>query len=329
MGGEYHLRARTGHMGDALRIPQGLHGGRGAAGRLWNRIAGIIAFSSCVTSGTVAGDALVFRGTIDMPQEFAQLLGPARELLRPMFSMTEAYAILGGCAIVLFASLAFHLCRRYHGRALATARLQAQLTRAQLQALKTQLHPHFLFNTLNTVSVLVTEDPAKAKRMIVLLSDLLRQSFESSQSDEVTLRRELELLHAYLEIQRMRFRRRLSVSFDIGENVLDANIPTFTLQPIVENAIRHGIDKQRKCGRIDIRANRVRDSLVLQVQDNGPGLSMDKLRERNGNGIGLGNTSKRLSCIYGSASRISIERVRPEGTVATIVIPFHESGHTQ
>jgi two-component system LytT family sensor kinase len=217
-------------------------------------------------------------------------------------------------------------CRGYHRRSLATARLQAELTRAQLQTMKAQLQPHFLFNTLNTISVLITENPAKANRMILLLSDLLRQTLETSQADEVTLKRELELLRAYVEIQRMRFRRRLSVSYDVNADILEAKIPHFALQPIVENAIRHGIAKQRTGGRIDIRAHRVGGRLVLQVQDNGPGLSVESLRERNGNGIGLANTRKRLSCIYGSSSSIKIESGKPNGTVATIVIPFRESG---
>jgi two-component system, LytTR family, sensor kinase len=261
-----------------------------------------------------------------MPHGIAQAIDFVQQIMQPGLNQSEVLSIVVGAAIIFFLGLVLQLCRRYHRRTLATVQLQAELTRAQLQAMKAQLHPHFLFNTLNTISVLVTENPAKANRMIILLSDLLRQSLDISQEDEVTLRRELELLHEYLEIQRMRFRRRLSVSYDISDSVLDAKVPTFTLQPIVENAIRHGIAQQRKGGRIDIRASRIRGSLMLQVQDDGPGLSMDKMRQRNGSGIGLVNTSKRLSCIYGSASTFTIESRKPNGTVATIVIPFHTNG---
>ena len=231
-----------------------------------------------------------------------------------------------GLAVVLLFGLVFRFYQRYHSRKLATAQLEAELIHAQLQTMKAQLHPHFLFNTLNTISVLTTESPAKANRVILLLSDLLRQTLEISEADEVTLGRELELLGAYVEIQRMRFQRRLAVSYDINADILEAKLPNFILQPLVENAIQHGIAKQRTGGRIDIRAYRMNGSLVLQVRDNGPGLSLQKVRERNGNGIGLANTSKRLSCIYGSSSSMKIERLRPKGTLATIVIPYHEMG---
>ena len=261
-----------------------------------------------------------------LSQESVRAAASMEGIRRPELHEGGLFLVVSGVVVVVLLGIMLRVCRRYHRRTLATARLQAELTKAQLQAMKAQLHPHFLFNTLNTISVLITENPVKANRMIVLLSDLLRQTLEASQADEVTLRRELELLRAYLEIQRMRFRRRLSVSYDVNADILDARLPNFTLQPIVENAIRHGVAKQRRGGRVDIRARRVNGSLVLQVQDNGPGVSLEKIRERNGNGIGLANTSKRLSCIYGRLSSFKIERRHPNGTIATIVIPYHESG---
>jgi len=228
-------------------------------------------------------------------------------------------------AIVLLLGVLLGLCLRSHHRKLVTAQVQAELARAQLQTMKAQLQPHFLFNTLNTISVLTTEDPEKANRMILLLSDLLRQTLEISQADEVTLKHELELLRVYLEIQRMRFRKRLAVSYDVNAELLGAKVPHFSLQPLVENAIRHGISKLRSGGRINIRAHRVNGSLVLQVQDNGPGLSYEQFLRRQGTGIGLANTRKRLICMYGSSSSIKIERCTPAGTLATIVIPYRES----
>jgi two-component system LytT family sensor kinase len=237
----------------------------------------------------------------------------------------ELIVMLCSGAIVLLVGVLLALCQRSHHRKLLTAQVQAELARAQLQTMKAQLQPHFLFNTLNTISVLTTEDPEKANRMIVLLSDLLRQTLEISQADEVTLKHELDLLRAYLEIQRMRFRRRLAVSYDVDAELLEANVPHFSLQPLVENAIRHGIAKRHSGGRINIRAHRMNGSLVLQVQDNGPGLSMEKMRERNGTGIGLANTRKRLSCMYGSLSSVEIQGCTPRGALATIVIPYREN----
>lgn len=228
-------------------------------------------------------------------------------------------------AIVLLVGVVLVLCQRSHHRKLLTAEVQADLARAQLQTMKAQLQPHFLFNTLNAISVLTTENPERANRMILLLSDLLRQTLEITQADEVTLKHELEMLRAYLEIQRMRFRRRLKVSYEVNAELLAAKVPHFSLQPLVENAIRHGIARQRTGGRIDIRARRENGSLVLQVQDDGPGLSEEKARHRSGTGIGLANTRKRLSCMYGSTASVEIERCEPRGTLATIVIPYRES----
>ncbi len=237
----------------------------------------------------------------------------------------ELIVMICSGAIILLIVVLLALCQRSHHRKLLTAHVQAELARAQLQTMKAQLQPHFLFNTLNTISVLTTEDPEKANRMILLLSDLLRQTLEISQADEVTLKHELDLLRAYLEIQRMRFRRRLVVSYDVDAELLGANVPHFSLQPLVENAIRHGIAKQRSGGRINISAHRMNGSLVLQVQDNGPGLSVEHMRQRNGTGIGLANTRQRLSCMYGSLSSVAIQPCEPKGTLATIVIPYRES----
>jgi sensor histidine kinase YesM len=123
----------------------------------------------------------------------------------------------------------------------------------------------------------------------------------------------------------MRFRKRLAVSFDVKAELLDAKVPHFSLQPLVENAIRHGISKLRSGGRIEIRAHRSNGSLVLQVQDNGPGLSYEQFLRRQGTGIGLANTRKRLICMYGSSSSMKLERCAPGGTLATIVIPYREN----
>jgi hypothetical protein len=246
-------------------------------------------------------------------------------LVKPAFYQNGLFLLTGGMVIVFLTGMVLHLSRRHRRHTLATKCLQAELTRAQLQAMKAQLHPHFLFNTLNTISVLVTKNPDKANRMIVLLSDLLRETVETSQADEVSLRRELELLRSYVEIQTIRFDRCLSVSYDVNADLLDARLPVLILQPIVENAIRHGIAKLPNGGRIEIRAQKLDESLVLHVQDEGPGLSLEQIHMRSSRGVGLRNTSKRLACIYGNSSSFKIQSGRPRGTLATIVIPFHES----
>jgi len=246
--------------------------------------------------------------------------------MRLFIQYTDLILIAGGLTLVLILGLAMQLCRRFLRHNLRTAQVRAELANAQLQTMKAQLQPHFLFNTLNTISVLTSENPARANRMILLLSDLLRQTLESSQADEVTLKHELDLLRAYLEIQRMRFRRRLKVSYDVSADLLGANLPHFTLQPLVENAIRHGIAKQRSGGCINIRVHRLNRSLVIQVQDDGPGFSLEEMRKRNGNGFGLSITRKRLSCIYGNSASLKIERCEPRGTLASVVIPYRESG---
>ena len=169
---------------------------------------------------------------------------------------------------------------------LRASQLEARLADARLQLLKMQLHPHFLFNTLNTISELVHEDPATADRMIASLSQLLRESLDAGTVDRVPLGRELDLLERYVEIQRARFGDRLDVGVEIEATELrEALVPPLILQPLVENSIRHGLAARVAAGRIRVRAMRRDDRLVLEVQDDGAGL------EAHGNtreGVGLG-----------------------------------------
>src|SRR5262249_28489116 len=146
---------------------------------------------------------------------------------------------------------------------------QLQVTEAQLQALKMQLHPHFLFNTLNSISALLDEDVDAADQMLARLGDFLRLTLENSGAQRVTLQEELEFLRCYLEIERVRFEDRLTINMHIDPEALDARVPNLILQPIVENAIRHGIVSRIAPGQIDISAKRLRDTLQLQVRDNG------------------------------------------------------------
>src|SRR4029079_2186861 len=168
-----------------------------------------------------------------------------------------------------------------------------------LQALKMQLHPHFLFNTLNSISALLDEDVDAADQMLARLGDLLRMTLENSGAQEITLQEELEFLRCYLEIEQVRFNDRLTVDMKIEPATLDAQVPNLILQPIVENAIKHGIVSRIAPGRIEISAIRYGGSLKLQVRDNGPGLhpgeaSSGRVKE----GLGLANTRARLEQRY-------------------------------
>jgi sensor histidine kinase YesM len=202
---------------------------------------------------------------------------------------------------------------------LRAAELQSQLMRAQLSALKMQLQPHFLFNTLNAIMVLVRQQKGRqAEEMVARLSDLLRCVLEDVEAQEVPLRRELEYLKLYLSIEQVRFQDRLRVGICADAAILDAAVPHMGLQPIVENAIRHGIGRSSAAGRIEIVARRVNETLQIKVQDDGPGLSSS-----TGRGIGLANTRARLEQLYGEAAQLSVENGEASGAVATMVLPYH------
>jgi signal transduction histidine kinase len=208
-------------------------------------------------------------------------------------------------------------------------RLEMQLVQARLDALVGRLQPHFLFNTLHTISAFVLEDPKQANRMITRLSELLRQSFNPERGPLVTLEEELELLDHYVAIQEARFGDRLRVTFRVDPRAAAAVVPTLLLQPLVENAIRHGIVPNGKVAEIEIAATRAGDRLHLQVRDNGPGLQADPGRTSNGGwgGLGIANTRARLVELYGPSHRFELANAPPPaagGAIATIDIPFSD-----
>jgi two-component sensor histidine kinase len=227
---------------------------------------------------------------------------------------------------VLAAGLARTYSRRYHLRreqaARREARLEAQLAEARLDALRRQLDPHFLFNTLNAVSALVERDPRGVRRMIMRLSELLRHSFEGARDAEVPLRAELALLNRYVEIMQVRFQGRLTVETRVDDPALDALVPSMILQPLVENAIKHGVERATGAGEIRIEGERSGDELVLRVRDNGPGIS-ESAAEPGRVGVGLRNTVARLEQLYGPGRRFSISPGSDGGTVAELRLPFH------
>ncbi|HWA14922.1 MAG TPA: histidine kinase, partial [Gemmatimonadales bacterium] len=203
------------------------------------------------------------------------------------------------------------------------AQLESQLTRAQLDVLRNQLQPHFLFNTLNTISSLVHSEVEAADRVVSRLGDMLRLSLQHNGRHEVTLGEELDFLAHYVEIQCSRFRERLTVRVEVPPELLEGQVPTFMLQPLVENAIRHGIEPRTHAGQVLVRASRNGDRLVLEVADNGPGLiDPPPAGTGNGRGIGLTNTRARLVQLYGPRQAITLAN-RPEGgVIVRVEIPW-------
>lgn len=214
--------------------------------------------------------------------------------------------------------------RKYRERELRASQLEARLAQAQLEALKMQLHPHFLFNTLNSISVLMSEDVVAARRMLMQLSELLRASLENVGTQEVALSEELDFLKNYLEIEQTRFQDRLSIRMDVEPSALNARVPNLILQPLVENAIRHGIALRAQPGFIEIRAARENGMVKLQVSDNGPGLNSAASKPFL-KGIGLSNTEARLQQLYGANHRFEISDVIGGGLLVAITIPFRNA----
>lgn len=259
------------------------------------------------------------------------LLDPAFQERFPALSLYLLKSFLGSLslglpfyALIVFAVQAYLSHLHYTAVEKRTSQLQSELTQAQLQALKMQLQPHFLFNTLNSISSLVLTDPRLAYSMIAKLGDFLRLTLDYNEDQMVLLSEELQFLRAYLEIEQTRFSDRLQVRFDIENDVLNAVVPHLVLQPIVENSIKHAIGKRSANGIIEIKAGKVEDKLRLQVKDNGPGISpkMENTQENEKNGKGLINVQKRLNHIYGNASSFKMSNGKSGGMIVTIFIPL-------
>jgi sensor histidine kinase YesM len=223
--------------------------------------------------------------------------------------------------IILLLNHALEYYRRFQDEQLSASQLKAELAQAQLQALKMQLHPHFLFNTLNAIVVLIEEDPKAARAMLGQLSDLLRLTLDNVETQEVPLRQELEFLDQYLRIQQTRFGERLAIKKNIDPATIEASVPYLILQPLVENAIRHGVESVPGPAVIEISSSRQDGMLELRVRDTGPGLTNDSytLSKR---GVGLANTRGRLQRLYGERHRVELNNAEGGGLQATMLIPF-------
>jgi two-component system, LytTR family, sensor kinase len=216
-------------------------------------------------------------------------------------------------------SYALGYYRESQARALKEAHLESSLMEARLKTLEAELHPHFLFNTLHAISTLVHTDPESADRMISRLSDLLRLTFDRTGAAGVPLKEELEFLQKYLEIEQIRFQDRLTVKFDIDPETLDTDVPRMILQPLVENAIKHGIGPRSGQGLVQISARKQDDKIWIEVRDNGVGLSRNA-RMRFNNGVGLSNTRARLECLYGGEQRLDFAE-EESGLSVQMLIP--------
>jgi signal transduction histidine kinase len=264
------------------------------------------------------------------------LVATARYLLQDAWGVTTAWAPTVREAF--FRTLDFELpvywalvglqhaldyYREVRAREVAAAHLETRLVEAQLQALQRQIHPHFLFNTLHAISALVHRDPDRADAMIERLSDLLRITLNKVGVQEVTLAEELEYLRAYLDIEQAHFGDRLDVVYQIDAYSLDALVPNLVLQPLAENAIRHGLEPRVGRGRVIVTASRDDETLRLQVIDNGRGMTPAAVSAAN-QGIGLSNTRSRLERLYGDRAGLAFVQNEGGGVAVTIHLPFTE-----
>lgn len=254
------------------------------------------------------------------PRRPLDLVGPPNVLgvflgLRAALDVLVYWSLVGVCqAITNY--------RNSQERDRRAAELEARFTSAKLQALRNQINPHFLFNTLNSIATLVYVNPRAADEMLGDLSELLRRSLYSME-EEIPLAQELEFIGGYIGIEQKRFGERLQVKQSVPAEVMNALVPALILQPLVENAIRHGIEPRRGPGLIAIEASQEDGHLHLVVRDNGRGLPGSNLEGSERRGIGLANTVARLQGLYGRAQSLSLGAVEPQGCQVDIRLPFH------
>jgi signal transduction histidine kinase len=240
------------------------------------------------------------------------------EFRSSLFSECLATRLLAYLSIITLGRSAYYF-GLYRTRQLHASELEARLTRSHLQVLKMQLQPHFLFNTLNTVAELVHTEPDAADQMITRLGRLLRLSLDNAGHQIVPLRQEIDFLRVYLDIEQVRFQDRLQVVWDIAPETLEASVPTLLWQPVLENAIRHGVTPLTGRGRIVIAARREGGELVLEIRDNGMGLPVGGVPRE---GVGLRNIRERVHQLYGTKAMFTLSPALGGGVIATLRLPF-------
>ena len=325
-------------LGAAARWPVAVRGADGAwrlhGPALWRHALAGTALS--LVQSTIVAAALV---------GVQRLVAPA-EMARMSFAMMAAGAVLSRLvtgqltyAAIVAVAIAADSLGRLGAEEVRAARMSEQLATARLGALKMQLHPHFLFNTLHAVTVLIREDPPAAARMVTRLGDLLRLTLARAERAEVALDDELALVRLYLDIEAVRFADRLVVTYDVADDVRAARVPDLALQPLVENAIGHGIAPRRDAGRLVIRAYRRATAddlpeapappggwLVLEVEDDGPGPNAPPVAgvaRASTRGIGLASTRERLAALHGAARSACVLHALPErGCLARLTLPY-------
>jgi LytS/YehU family sensor histidine kinase len=290
--------------------------GRRSAGHGWRRVAAI---------HVPAGLAVALAHVVAHLAIFWTLCGPGHApvttfgaFLRMQFAFDYHFALLL-YAVILVMLRGLDSQRRLRDEQLRSAQLASQLAQSQLRTLRVQLQPHFLFNTLNAISALALANPMQARQMIARLSDLLRLTLEERHALEVPLSRELELLGCYLDIQQVRFQDRLSTHIDVAMDTVHAAVPSMILQPLVENALRHGLLDKPEPGQLHVVSRREGDDLYLHVDDDGLGLP-----EGISEGLGLGNTRARLHVLFGEAASVVLARKAEGGTRVELRFPFRE-----
>ncbi len=240
-------------------------------------------------------------------------------LRKTIYAISGTYeSTFSAYVLILLAGYLHDYQSRYRKESVRAARLRTEMVQAQLQSLKMQIQPHFLFNTLHTISALVKESPAQAERTVVRLSDLLRLTLEHGKRSEICLDDELQMVRLYLEIECTRYEERLNVEYQVDENTRTAIVPSFILQPLVENAIRHGIAHAPGAGHIVLTSERRDTNLFLNVRNTGAGLHRNTFRE----GVGLSATRSRLEFLYGDHYQLVLRGLTSGEVEASIVLPF-------
>jgi signal transduction histidine kinase len=242
------------------------------------------------------------------------------EVLRKLFFSNVVDDVTGTYIPIVLIAHAISYYRRFRERELRATQLEGQLAKAHLQTLKSQLQPHFLFNTMHSISALMLTDVYAADRMMSRLSDLLRISLETAGTQITTLNRELEFVNCYLDIEKVRFEERMQVVLDIAPETLDAQVPHLLLQPLVDNAVKHGISKLAGGGKIRITVHAQNGDLQLKIEDNGPGLK--GLNSLPANGLGLRITRERLESLYGQNQSLEVVSPPDGGLAICVCIPL-------